>query len=196
MDLSSLSAEERAQLSDLLAKANQGSEERARGLPPPVPEDRAWGEAPPPNPPTVTRVMDPDAWVNKQIGTLEAVGESNYRTGITMPKKDPIRAAIAGQAAYEAAMRKPEVLARRKEALEKTNMEEWAAMAEGIGARRLVEGVTARRYKVERFVGSYVPKLKSHLSTIDALPNVTDADREKRMIENVRGLKKLKGQMK
>lgn len=195
MDLSNLSPEELGTLQSLLNKASPGGEERQRGVPPPPDPNRAFGEAPKPNPPTVTRVIDPQTWVEKQINTLTAVGEANYRTGITMPKKDPIKAAIAGQAAYEAKMRDPEVLARRKTALEKTNMEEWAAMAETIGARRLVEGVTARRYKVERFVAAYVPLLKGHLSRIDALPNVTDADREKRMVENVRGLKALKGKV-
>jgi len=90
-------------------------------------------------------------------------------------------------------MKKEEVLKRREEALRATNMDEWAAMAEILGADKLVDGVEKRRYKVERFVEKYQPALKAHLDVIDAMPDVTDADREKRMIENLRGLKKLKG---
>ena len=162
------------------------------GTPPPA-GNRRFGEAPPPNPPTVQRLPTAAQWVAKQIGNLTAVGATNYAAGITRPKKDPIQAGIAAQAKYEAEMRKPEVLKRRETQLRKTNMDEWAAMAERLGTNRLVEGVTQRQYKVERFVGNYQPKLESHLRTIDALPDVTDGDRERRMIENLRGLKGLKG---
>lgn len=191
MDLSNLSPDERDQLDRLVAKAN--GENPGRGYLPPQPAERAFGEAPKPNPPTITRVIDPADWVDKQIATLQAVGEANYRAGITRPKKDPIKAGIAAQGKYEAQMRKPEVLARRKTGLERTNMDEWAAMCEELGATNLVRGVTARRYKVERFVAAYQPKLKAHLAKIDAMPDVTDADRERRMIENLKGLKALKG---
>ncbi len=191
MDLDRLSPEERDLLDRLVAKANGG--ESRRGYLPEQPADRAFGEAPKPNPPTITRVIDPADWVEKQINTLQAVGEANYRAGITRPKKDPIKAGIAAQGKYEAKMRDPAVLARRKTGLERTNMDEWAAMAEELGAANLVRGVVARRYKVERFVASYQPKLKAHLSRIDAMPDVTDADRERRMIENLKGLKALKG---
>jgi len=35
--------------------------------------------------------------------------------------------------------------------------------------------------------------LVSHLASVDALADVTDSDREQRMLENLRGLKALKG---
>lgn len=168
------------------------NEQRGPGYPPEV-TDRKFGEAPPPNPATVQRLKTPEQWVGKQIDNLQAVGETNYRKGITTPKKDPIKAGIDAQGKYEAEMRKPEVLARRAKELAKTNMDEWASMAERLGAGRLVTGVTERRYKVERFVGKYQPALLGHLRTLDAMPDVTDADRERRMLDNLRGLKKLKG---
>ena len=184
--------EEEARIIEERRSHATASNPEARGHAPDV-TDRQWGEAPPPNPATVTRLIPASEWLNKQLGNLQAVGETNYRAGITRPKKDPIAAGIAAQGAYEAAMRDPKVLARRVSGLRRTNMEEWASMAERIGASRLVQGVTERRYKVERFLTGYVPKLLSHLQHIDALPNVTDADRERRMVENLRGLRGLKG---
>ena len=164
----------------------------ARGYAPDV-QDREWAEAPPPNPATVTRLIPAGEWLAKQLGNLQAVGETNYRSGITRPKKDPIAAGIAAQASYEAAMRDPATLKRRETGLRRTNMEEWASMSERLGASRLVAGVMERQYKVERFLQGYVPKLLGHLQRIDALPNVTDADRERRMVENLKGLRALKG---
>lgn len=191
IDMNLLSTEERDQLDRLLNKANAPAHQP--GVAPPTPADRPWGVAPPPNPPTITRITSPANWVEKQISTLSAVGEQNYRLGITQPKKDPIKAGIASQAKYAAQMAKPEVIARRAEGLGKTNMDEWASMSERIGAGRLVQGVTERRYKVERFVGRFQPLLASHVARLDAMPDVTDSDRERRMVENVRGLKALKG---
>ncbi len=162
----------------------------------PLPYDestRAWGEAPPANPATVQRLPTPQQWVEKQIGNLSAVGEANYRIGITHPKKDPIAAGIAAQGAYENAMRNQEVLKRRETGLRRTNMEEWASMAERVGAGRLVSGVTDRRFKVERAVTALQSAMSSHLQRIDSMPNVTDADRERRMVENLRGLRAIKG---
>jgi hypothetical protein len=165
-----------------------------RGLPVPYDESkRPWGVAPPANPPTIQRLPTAQQWVDKQIGNLQAVGEANYRVGITSPKKDPIQAGIAAQGAYESKMRDPAVLKRRETGLRKTNSDEWATMCESVGASRLVQGVVSRQYKVERAVGSLVGKLATHLQKIDALPNVTDADRERRMVENLRGLRAMKG---
>lgn len=191
MNLDQLTPEERGLILQL-----RGQQAAAPAAPPgqePVPGQRAWGEAPQPNPPTVTRLIPADEWVRKQIDTLSAVGAANYTAGVTRPKRDPIQAAIAGQAAYEAKMRDPAVLRRRVEQLRKTDMNEWGAMAETLGAQRLVEGVTARRFKVERFVRAWSGILTQHLQRIDALPAVTDADRERRMVENLRGLKANKG---
>lgn len=154
---------------------------------------REFGAAPAPNPPTITRVLDPVDWVEKQIKTMEAVGRDNYLRGIKHPKKDPIKAGIEAQPKYEAKMKDPKVLARRKTQLQKTNMDEWAVMAETLGADKLVDGVVKRKYKVERFVAKFQPLLKAHLAKIDAMPDVTAADREARMLENKRGLEKLKG---
>jgi len=155
--------------------------------------ERKFGEAPAPNPPAITRVLDPTDWVEKQIKTMEAVGRENYLRGVKHPKKDPIKAGIDAQPKYEQKMKDPKVLARRATQLAKTNMDEWAVMAETLGADKLVDGVIKRRHKIERFVQKYQPLLKAHLAKIDAMPDVTESDRENRMLENKRGLQKLKG---
>ncbi|MBA7613432.1 hypothetical protein ES703_20681 [subsurface metagenome] len=189
--LDQLSTQERDVI--LSMRAEQG---RAPAAPPgeePAEGQRRFGEFAPANPPTVTRIIDPASWVQKQINTLQAVGAANYSEGVTRPKRDPIAAGIAAQAAYVAAMRDANVLARREAGLRRTSMEVWGAMCESIGAQRLVDGVIARRAKVEQAVSSLHSKLTAHLRMIDAMPNVTPADRERRMVENLRGLRAFKG---
>ena len=141
----------------------------------------------------VKRILSPTEWVDRQIKNLEAVGESSYKTGIASPKRDPIEAGKAAQDRYEAQMKKDDVLKRRLTALEKTSMAEWYKYSSELGAGRLVDGVKKRKPKVTSFVTSFHPLLTDHLSKIDGLADVTDSDRETRMLENLRGLKALKG---
>jgi len=90
-------------------------------------------------------------------------------------------------------MKKSEVLMRRKTSLEKTSMAEWFKYAKDIGADKLVDSVVKRADKVAKFVTSWQPMLGTHLSKIDGLSDVTDSDRENKVLENLRGLKALKG---
>ena len=201
-NLEKLSPEERAKLFELLNKAEEpeaGNPAVANIANESVKEqERAWGEPPKANPGdiTVTAVPEPTDWVKRQIDTLKSVGRANYLAGIKTPKADPIKAAIAAQDRYEEQMRKDEVLKRRAKALEKVSSSEWLAMAESLGAEKLVDGVVKRQYKVERFVGSWQPILKAHVEKIRSLKAVTDSDRETRMLENLRGLKAKKGEWK
>lgn len=142
---------------------------------------------------TVTRVISPSAWKKRQIDTLKAVGEANYKVGIAKPRKDPIQAGIDAEEKYGVETKKAIDEGRRAAALGKTNMAEWYKYTSEIGAGRLVEGVVKREAKVTRFVTTFQPMLVDHLTSIDALEDVTDSDREQRMLENLRGLKALKG---
>jgi len=142
----------------------------------------------------VVRILPPDEWKKRQLETLRAVGRTNYAQGISMPKKDPIEAAIAAQSRYEEQMKKDEVLKRREAALRATSMTEWYNYATALGVDRLVDGVVKRERKVDRFVRSWQPILADHVAKIDEMPAITDIDRETRMLENLRGLKAKKGQ--
>ncbi|MBW2649059.1 MAG: hypothetical protein JRC53_04490 [Deltaproteobacteria bacterium] len=133
----------------------------------------------------VTRILPPDEWRKRQIDTLKAVGQTNYSQGIARPKKDPIEAGIEAEEKWAARIREAIDEQRRKKALQN--------YASQIGAGRLVEGVTKREAKVDRFVKAWQPILADHVAKIDAMPAVTDSDMEARMLENLRGLKALKG---
>ena len=142
---------------------------------------------------SVKRVISPEDWKNRQIAALKATGRTEYLRGIASPKADPIARGIATEAKYAAATRKAIEEERRRKGLEKTDMGEWFKYASTIGADKLVDGVVKREAKVSKFVTAYQPLLVSHLAKIDALAEETDADRENRMLENLRGLKLLKG---
>ena len=142
---------------------------------------------------TVKRVISPEDWKKRQIDTLKAVGRTNYLQGVASPKADPIARGIATEEKYAIETKKAIDEGRRKTALQKTDMNEWAKYSTTIGADKLVDGVTKRESKVTDFITKFQPMLTSHLAKIDALSEATDSDRENRMLENLRGLKALKG---
>jgi len=141
----------------------------------------------------VTRILSPEDWIKKQLDVLRAVGETNYRIKIARPKRDPIEAGIAAEDRYAAQVKKAIEERRRPKALAATNIDEWYAYSQAIGAPRLVEGVIKREKEVHDFVKPWQPILLEHVKKIDEMPAVTDADMETRMLENLRGLKALKG---
>jgi len=141
----------------------------------------------------VKRVISPEDWKKRQLDTLKSVGRTNYLQGIASPKADPIARGIETEDKYAAETRKAIDAGRRKAALEKTSMSEWFKYAHDLGADKLVDGVTKREAKVAAFITSFQPMLTTHLAKVDALAEETDADRETRMLENLRGLKALKG---
>jgi hypothetical protein len=141
----------------------------------------------------VTRLLPPDEWRKRQLGTVRDVGEKNYRQGIQLPAKDPIQAGIEAEAVYAARTKAAIDEGRRAKALKGTSMQEWYVYADAIGAPKLVDGVLKREAKVKRFVDSWVPILETHLANIDRLPKTTDKEAEEKMIANLRGLKALHG---
>ncbi len=174
----------------------RGEKQRAPAAPPgtePAPGQRAWGEYPAPNPAQVVPLKDPGTIVAKQLDNFAAVGATNYLAGAQQPKDDPIAAGIRAQPAYEAAMRDPNVLRRRVEGLQATNMNEWITAVEQKGVQRIADGVAAARPKIERFWTAFHPLLLQHVQKIRAMNSTTPADRKNRMIANLDGLRALKG---
>lgn len=142
---------------------------------------------------SVKRVLSPEDWKNRQINALKATGRTNYLQGIASPKADPIARGIETEPKFADAMRKAIDNKSRAKGLQKTDMATWAKYSTNIGADKLVDGVVKREEKVADFIQKFQPLLTSHLAKIDSLPEETDADRENKMLENLRGLKALKG---
>jgi hypothetical protein len=142
---------------------------------------------------SVTRILSPEEWKKRQLGNLKAVGETNYKQGINTPKKDPIEEGIKAEDKWAARIKAAIEKKSRAKALQATNMQEWFNYSLNIGAPRLVEGVTKREAKIDKFIRVWQPLLLDHVGKIDALPAVTDKDMEERMLQNLRGLKALHG---
>lgn len=144
----------------------------------------------------ISRLPSPDDWREKQLGTLKAVGEGNYRKKIGKPKRSPIAAGIAAEDKYAESMRKALDGKFRAMGLKAVTDDEWLMYATEIGAGRLVEGVVKREPKVKKFIDAFQPMLGNHLTKIDPMADVTLSDRKAKMLANVDGLVALHGAAK
>ena len=142
------------------------------------------------------RLLPPEIWIERQTGTLKAVGEKNYKIGIASPRFDTIKQGIAAEARYNDEMMKVLEEERRMHGLEASSLDEWYTYSLKLGAPRLVPGVIVRVAEVEKFVGKWQPMLLSHVRDVDRLSDVTFQDRKAKMTANVDGLVELKGKWK
>ncbi len=65
------------------------------------------------------------------------------------------------------------------------------AAAVKVGGNTWLNGLTTREDKITAAWTVLAPKLQAHMDRIAQLPNVTDADREARMVANLRGMRQL-----
>jgi hypothetical protein len=147
-------------------------------------------------PVTVQRLLSPDEWKKKQIDSVKAVGEANYKQRVQKPRADPIVEGIKAEDKYANAVKKAIEEKRRAKALQGVTSDEWLNYTLNVGVPNYVEGVVKREAKIDKFVKNWQPLLLDHLSKVDAMPEATDKDREDKMLANLRGLKALKGKAK
>ena len=147
---------------------------------------------------TVQRVLSPDDWKDKQIGTLKAVGRKNYLVGIGFPKRSPIGAGSSdwSEAKFNAAMMVALEKESRRKSVGKSTDEEWFKYAKEIGADALITGVVKREAKVVDFITAWHPHLKAHLADIDKMSVETLEERISKAADNIRGLAALRGSAK
>ena len=54
---------------------------------------------------SITRLLPPSEWVNKQVKGMQATGEANYKYGVSHPHKDPIAAGVAAEDKWQNQLR-------------------------------------------------------------------------------------------
>jgi len=141
--------------------------------------------------PTVTRVIDPDTWIKRQVKMVKEVAVDNYKIGIGYPKADPIEAGIEAEEAWWEGLKNAKEKGLRVIGLRGTNMEEWHGYSLKF-ADRLADGVILREKEIHDFVDPWHPILLRHLAEVDKKPKVTLKQRIEKAVANMEGLAALK----
>jgi len=118
-------------------------------------------------------------------------GADNYEYFIKLVDVNPMELAAANAEKWKA--RLMEIMDVWPEIMKKIPFDYWKNIVEQVGKDHYIDGVRTKKFKVEAFADAWEKVYGPELNKIRALPAKTDADREKRMIENRKVLKKLKG---
>jgi len=132
-------------------------------------------------------VISPEEWADKQVKRASEAA-SEWEKNVQRPRRDPIKAAI--QAGPKRAEKLRESLDQKKWEKAMANVDE-DLMYEVIrkrGAAAFRSGVEDRKGKVLARTKELQPMVAALKATIDAMPDVTDADREKRLLAGRRGM--------
>jgi hypothetical protein len=116
---------------------------------------------------------------------------SRWVEGIKNPRRDPQQAALKATARYKEQTLKAINEGRYEQGVAAYSVDQMIATVDALGANVYTQGVATRVHKIEAAQGVLLPLMARHLATIDAMPAVTDADREARMLANMRGMKQV-----
>lgn len=144
--------------------------------------EKILGEGEAGNPITLgSRVIDSDEWAKKQTERAAAAsGEWLKRT--LKPRKHPIQAAIKADAKRKDKLAKAEAEGKWLKKMKLVNEDEMFETIKKVGEQGFRSGIENRSHKINRTVKELQPMVAAAAATIDAMPDATDADREKRLL--------------
>lgn len=140
------------------------------------------------NPITIgARVSSPVDWAKKQTDRAIAARDE-WLKGVKSPRKHPIEAAIKADKKRTDRLAEAERQGKWLKAMSRVNEDLMYQTIDSVGAGGFAAGIEARRKKIEARVGEIQPLVAALATTIDAMPDATDADREKRLLAARRGM--------
>lgn len=116
-------------------------------------------------------------WKNRTAGASQ-----DYVDGVRNTDKDPTALAIAAGPRYLQRVQEAFNSGRWANGLRKSGKSGWVAGVEGKGAQNFVNGVNGAEDKVRTAFGPLLAFEASLQTEIGAMPNVTDNDRDARML--------------
>jgi len=142
----------------------------------------------------VRKLKDPTTWVKDQIAGVRN-SLDKYRDGVLNPSRDPKQAMEASKERYKDSVSKSLAEDRWAKSIAGINFDEAAALAVA-SADKLASGVEARVEKITRKVTKLHGFLSAHVDKMNAMPVKSDADAEKKMLENLRGMRDIGAKMR
>lgn len=133
------------------------------------------------NPITIETVPNADRWARKQIANAEAAGDS-WLQGIKTPSADPKQAALAAKEKHKQKTQEALNEDRYAKGIAKYDLDDALRTAEAVGASGYANGIRARESKIMKTVADLQPRIAAVKKVIDAMPQATDGDREKRLL--------------
>lgn len=128
-------------------------------------------------------------WVNRTQAAAP-----DYAAGVANTDKDPTQLAIAAGQRYLANVTSAFQSGKWANGLRKTGKAGWQAAVAAKGEAAFSNGVAAAQSKVEQAFGPLLAYIGNVQNQVKSMPNVTDTDRENRMLTFTRQMRKYKAQ--
>lgn len=136
--------------------------------------------------------INPDFIAKKMVENAKRATES-YREGVMNPIRGPATAALAAADKRAEAVRRSLDNKTWEKAMSTISDDYVKRKAADVGSGRYAPGVEAAKDKVENFWQKWAPHLEGIRSKIQSMPDISDTDREARMIENLKLMRSKKG---
>jgi hypothetical protein len=124
--------------------------------------------------------------------TRTSAASQDYAQGVANTDKDPTALAIAAGPRYLANVQAAFQSGRWANGLRKAGKAGWQQAVASKGVANFSNGVAAAEGKVAEAFASLLSFEQGLLNTVSSMPNVTDNDREARMLAWVRGMRTYK----
>lgn len=131
----------------------------------------------------------------KQIANAKNAGAA-WLKGMNNPKKDPPKAALLANDKRINNLKKSFEDKSWEKAMEKMDFSTAIATVNALGSSVFTEGIAKREPKIRAAYERLQPLLLAHVQRMDVLPTGTEAEREAKMLANVRGMREIKKLMR
>lgn len=136
-------------------------------------------------------MADATTWANKMLTRASNAGQ-DWLNGVQNPARDPKAAALKAAGKYKNNLQKALAAGSWEKGIAAIDPSQTAATIAKVGAAGYTNGIAAREGKIRAAIATLAPKVTAISNTIQGMPQDTDAQRETRMLENLRAMRKLK----
>jgi len=143
----------------------------------------------------IRKLISADEATSRMISGAQNAA-SRWEDGIQNPRRSFKTAALAAAEKHKA--RTLEALNENRFAKGMSQVNEDAAIATAlaVGGASIAQGMQARETKIRQRMGKYFGLLSPHMDKVNALPTTTSADSEKKMLENLKGMRDIGKKMR
>jgi hypothetical protein len=133
------------------------------------------------------RVISGADWAAKQTARAAAAADT-WLAGVQRPRKNPVEAALQANAKRKDKLAQAEKAGKWEKAMAKVNIDEMQQTIKNVGSAAYANGISARAGKINRVYNELQPMVATLAAAIDAMPQATDTDREKRLLAARKGM--------
>lgn len=115
-----------------------------------------------------------------------------YEAGIQGVDQSPMEAAAAKADKYVQGVQDSVSSGKYQQNLRAVSLPDWKNAAITKGSRRITDGVNAAMPKMQQVMSQLLPQIEQIQAAVKAMPDTTEADREARMVENMRRMRAIR----